>query len=265
MNQEHIPKLIDLAHLAGEAILKIYSQSDFSVVTKPDSSPLTQADLASHRVIVDGLKKITPDYPVISEEGSDVPWSFRKTFERYWLVDPLDGTKEFLKRNGEFTVNLALVENGIATFGVVYCPVNKLLYWGGADVGAFKQCGLAPSRAIHVAAPPAIDACWRILGSRSHSSAQFDEFVAQFPEHEIRCLGSSLKLCLIAEGGADLYPRFGSTSEWDTAAGQAILEAAGGQVLDFESVKPLRYNTKESLINPSFIACSALAEPWFSH
>jgi 3'(2'), 5'-bisphosphate nucleotidase len=234
---------------AADAILKIYDH-DFAVQKKQDNSPLTLADLESQRVILQGLHRLTPDIPVLSEESAQAPWEARATWRELWVVDPLDGTREFIKRNGEFTVNVALVVDHEAVLGVIGAPARQVLYWGGQQIGAYTQrAGHEPTR-IHVA-PPAHPL--RVAASRSHASPQTAAYLAKLDAHVLQPVGSSLKFCLIAEGNADLYPRFGPTSEWDTAAGQAILEAAGGHVTRFDGHR-LRYNCRESLINSDFIA-----------
>jgi len=248
--------VIDLAKVAGEKIMAIYAQ-DFDVDYKDDSSPLTEADLASHNCIVDRLRELTPDIPVLSEESSDDEKLNRMTWQTYWLIDPLDGTKEFVKKNGEFTVNIALVTNHQPVFGVVYAPALDVTYWGDKSSGAFKVEGNI-EKSITIRPRPANTADWVLVGSRSHQSDEFKTFMEDYADAEIVSMGSSLKLCLVAEGKADLYPRFGLTSEWDTAASQAVVEAAGGQVLVFPEMKPLGYNQDaDSLLNPHFLVCAS--------
>ena len=249
--------VIELARVAGAAIMKIYSE-DFAVEHKDDRSPLTAADLASHRLIVDGLNALTPELPVLSEESASVPWDERRRWTRYWLVDPLDGTREFVKKNGEFTVNIALIENGATTFGVVYAPALDELHWGQRGVGAFVRDGAEDVSILsrRPAAPPL-----RVAASRSHMDARTAAALQRMGEVQTQGLGSSLKFCRIAEGRFDVYPRFGPTSEWDTAAAQAVLEAAGGAVLTLDG-QALRYNTKDSLLNPDFIALGDVDLPW---
>jgi 3'(2'), 5'-bisphosphate nucleotidase len=236
---------------AGAAIMAVYDGA-FSVQKKDDNSPLTQADLESQRVILDGLSRLTPDIPVLSEESAQAPWSERQSWTRLWVVDPLDGTREFVKRNGEFTINIALVVNHEPVLGIVAAPALRLLYWGAIGLGAFSHHHDAPETAIQVSAPaPPL----RVVGSRSHASPDTASYLARIGPHEMSGIGSSLKFCLIAEGKADLYPRFGPTSEWDTAAGQALLEAAGGHVTRLDGHR-LRYNCRETLLNGDFIAFS---------
>lgn len=246
--------VINLALEAGEQIMAIYAQ-DFEVNYKEDSSPLTQADLASHHCIVNGLRDLTPHIPVLSEESSDNVKSDRMNWDTYWLIDPLDGTKEFLKKNDEFTINIALVTNHQPVFGVVHAPALKITYWGDKISGAFKvKDGI--EKVITVRSRPAKSADWVILGSRSHQSDEFKAFMKDYADADIVSMGSSLKLCLVAEGKADLYPRLGLTAEWDTAASQAVVEAAGGHVLSVPEMKSLTYNKDDkSLINPHFLVC----------
>jgi 3'(2'), 5'-bisphosphate nucleotidase len=246
---------------AGQAIMAVYNSEDFGVEHKQDDSPLTRADRQSHESLVSALAQID-DTPILSEEGAEIPWSERQSWSRYWLIDPLDGTKEFIKRNGEFTVNVALIENGRAVLGAVYAPVLDVLYYA-SEAQAYKQEGSSEPQQIFVSPIPKADETWRIVGSRSHQSEDFKGFVAKFAASDIVSMGSSLKLCLVAEGQADLYPRLGLTSEWDTAAAQAVVEAAGGQVINWESKETLLYNAKDSLLNPYFIVCAGPDSAWF--
>ncbi|WP_133477516.1 3'(2'),5'-bisphosphate nucleotidase CysQ [Cognatilysobacter segetis] len=247
--------VIALACDAASAILEVYG-ADFDVERKTDASPLTEADLASHRCIAAGLGRLTPDIPVLSEEAEHkVAHEVRREWRRLWIVDPLDGTREFVKRNGEFSVNIALVEDGVATWGVIQAPVTGIVWHGGASHGAFRRDGAgADDRAVRVRAPASQP--MQVAASRSHKDGRSEAFIDAMRAHgdvEQLNLGSSLKFCRIAEGGLDLYPRFGPTCEWDTAAGQAILEGAGGQVVDPRG-RPLRYNVRETLLNGDFIA-----------
>jgi 3'(2'), 5'-bisphosphate nucleotidase len=236
---------------AGAAIMEIYDGA-FAVQHKDDNSPLTLADLESQRVILEGLTRLTPDIPVLSEESAQAPWAERSRWRELWVVDPLDGTREFVKRNGEFTINIALVVDHEPLLGIVAAPAQGLLYWGAAGVGAFTRHRGEAQSSIHVS-PPQTPV--RVVGSRSHASAETATYLAGLRPHVMSGIGSSLKFCLIAAGQADLYPRFGPTSEWDTAAGQALLEAAGGQVTRPHGHR-LRYNCRESLINGNFLAFS---------
>ena len=243
-----IPELIQTAEAAGQAIMKVYESDDFGTVTKADDSPLTEADLASNAVILERLHALTPDVPVLSEESKALPYAERKTWTRFWLVDPLDGTKEFIKRNGEFTVNIALIDGDTPVFGVVHAPALGLTYWAAAGVGAFRG---ADER---IEARTYEGGTLNLVASRSHAGAATEALVAELEETtpvELVSSGSSLKLCLVADGSAHLYPRFGPTMEWDTAAAQCVAEQAGAPVRE-PGGGPLRYN-KENLLNPHFI------------
>lgn len=245
-----------LARAAGAAIMDVYRQADFGVVSKDDASPLTQADLAAHEIIRAGLARLTPDLPLLSEEAADIDWDTRRQWQRYWLVDPLDGTKEFIKRNGEFTVNIALIEDGVPVLGVVYAPVLDWLYAGVQGSGASKQ---TPAGAQHISVVPVQEGSGtlRVVASRTHRGEKLDVWLTaaarQFAAVETVSMGSSLKICLVAEGAADIYPRLAPTSEWDSAAAQAVLEAAGGKLLDAQG-EEYRYNRKPELLNPDFFA-----------
>lgn len=251
-NSIDINPICDIARAAGAEILDVY-QSDFDFETKGDGSPLTLADQKAHTLIEAQLQALTPEIPVLSEESIDEVGDLRLGWSRYWLVDPLDGTREFIKRNGEFTVNIALIENGVPRMGVVYAPVLDTLYFATADEGAWKQTtGSMPERIY----TRRLDlAKVEIVASRSHLSEEVELFSASFEAHTdnvtLLSMGSSLKLCLVAEGKADVYPRLGLTSEWDTAAAQCVVEAAGGKVIDCQSL-PLVYG-KPDILNPWFI------------
>ena len=248
-----LPGVIALARDAGRAILQIYGEVDTSVEYKRDNSPVTQADMASHHVIVDGLAKLTPQWPVLSEESRDIPFEQRRMWRRFWLVDPLDGTREFLKRNGEFTVNIALIEADAPILGVVYAPAIDKLYYGAHGGGAFKEESGAVTP-IRTATPSAEKV--RVVVSRSHGSGEenLDRFTGGAP-CEFVPMGSSLKFCLVADGSADVYPRTGPTMEWDTAAAQCVVEQAGGTVTDLNG-NAMTYN-KPVLLNPGFVACAS--------
>jgi 3'(2'), 5'-bisphosphate nucleotidase len=242
--------VVQLAHAAGDAIMEIYRSEDFGETSKADNSPLTLADLAAHNCIVAGLSKFVPAYPVLSEEDANIPYAERSKWPLFWLVDPLDGTKEFVKRNGEFTVNIALVEHGVPILGVVYAPVLDVCYYAARGNGAFVQKGqqaAVPIKAIAHAAGSAI----KVVASRSHSDARTQDLLAKLGSHECISMGSSLKLCLVAEGAAHFYPRLGPTMEWDTAAAHALVNEAGGVVCDVAG-QPLHYN-KPDLHNPEFL------------
>jgi 3'(2'), 5'-bisphosphate nucleotidase len=257
-----LPEVIRIAIEAGKAILEVY-QGEFSVTRKPDASPVTAADLAAHDVIEKGLNALPERLPVLSEESVLAPYFVRQQWQHYWLVDPLDGTREFIKRNGEFTVNIALIHEGISILGVVYAPVTGDLYYAAQGIGAFHRVNDSEPRQIQ-ARPLALPHI-TIAGSRSHSQARMQPFMDKLSRNysppEVISIGSSLKICLVAEGRADIYPRLGLTSEWDTAAGQCVLEQAGGRLVDMTG-KPLIYNSKESLLNPEFFACGATPHAW---
>jgi 3'(2'), 5'-bisphosphate nucleotidase len=255
-----LPEVTELARRAGAAILEVYNRAGgYEVEDKSDSSPLTEADIASHEIIDRGLRALRPDLPILSEESSEVAFAERRTWRTYWLVDPLDGTREFIKRNGEFTVNIALIEDGVPVLGVVHAPVIETDYFAARGSGAWKQVGTDAPRAIHVCPLPADRV--RVAGSRSHANERLAGFLDRLGPHELRPMGSSLKSCLVAEGEADLYPRLGPTSEWDTAAAQAVVEAAGGHVTD-TAMRPLRYNQEESLLNPEFLVFGDDRRDW---
>jgi 3'(2'), 5'-bisphosphate nucleotidase len=245
--------LAGVAREAGKAILEVYG-TDFEIKCKEDHSPLTLADMRSHRIIADSLRSRYPDIPVLSEEGKEVPFETRRNWDRFWLVDPLDGTKEFVKRNGEFTVNIALVEGCTPVAGLIYIPVTKRLFMADAREGCWEisESGRRRLKVSQILASGPV----RIVRSRSHPSPGLEELLSLIPSHEIINRGSALKFCAVAGGEADFYPRFGPTWEWDTAAGQAIVTSAGGVMLDL-SGKPFAYN-KENLLNGPFIVSSSM-------
>lgn len=253
-----LDSVVAIARRAGREILAIYG-SDFTVETKHDHSPLTAADEASHRLIVAELGRLTPGLPVWSEESAGVDYAERSRWQRFWLVDPLDGTKEFISRNGEFTVNIALVHGHEPVLGVVHVPVLGRDYYGGAGAGAYRRDGEATARPITVLRPAASPV--RVVGSRSHAGHSLDAFLRHLGPHELVAMGSSLKFCLVAEGAADVYPRLGPTSEWDTAAAQAVVEAAGGVVTDLEGQR-LRYNRGPQVLNPHFLVYGDPSRDW---
>ncbi|MDX1380672.1 MAG: 3'(2'),5'-bisphosphate nucleotidase CysQ [Xanthomonadales bacterium] len=250
--------VVELARRAGDAILEVYAR-DFDVVAKEDDSPLTQADLASHRVIRDGLKALTPDWPVLSEESAAIPWATRREWARYWLVDPLDGTKEFVNRNGEFTVNIALIEDHHPTLGAVHVPVSGRSFLGIPGDGAWVREDDGEPAAIGARQPHAHPPV--VVASRSHGSEAVEALLERLGEHERVSMGSSLKFCRVAEGRADFYPRLGPTSEWDTAAAQAVVEGAGGRVVTLDG-KALAYNTKQDILNPHFLVFGDPGRDW---
>ncbi|MEE8339807.1 MAG: 3'(2'),5'-bisphosphate nucleotidase CysQ [Xanthomonadales bacterium] len=250
----------EISHRAGKAILDVYQQ-DFSVSHKKDDSPLTQADLASHTIICDALAALTPDIPLLSEESTEIDFSTRSGWTQYWLIDPLDGTREFVNRNDEFTVNIALISNHAPVFGVVYVPVTGVTYTGIENQGASRQePGQAPMR-IHVRQPCADPII--VIGSRSHANPKLLHHLAAIGDYEMVSMGSSLKFCLLAEGKADFYPRLGPTSEWDTAAAHAVVNAAGGKIITLDG-EPLQYNRKESLLNPEFLVIADDSRDWLT-
>ena len=256
--QELVPAVLDVARRAAVEILKVYD-TEFEVQEKSDSSPVTRADMAAHRCIVEGLKQVTPDIPILSEEAQRRPFEERRQWNPYWLVDPLDGTREFIKRNGEFTVNIALIHDHEPVLGVVQVPVTGVAYYASRGNGAFVETTPGNPQQIFVRSlqeGPVV-----VAGSRSHSSERMQEYLERLGEHRLMPMGSSLKGCLVAQGVADVYVRLGKTSEWDTGAMQCVVEEAGGQVTDTE-MNPLRYNTRETLINPEFIIFADGSRDW---
>jgi 3'(2'), 5'-bisphosphate nucleotidase len=244
--------LAEIAKEAGEAILEIYG-TEFSVEKKADRSPLTEADTRSHQIISRALKAHYPEIPILSEEGKEIDYARRRKWSRFWLVDPLDGTKEFIKRNGEFTVNIALVEGHAPIWGMIYIPVRAVAYVANVNQGAWK---IKDGKRQSLTVKRPLEGTVRVIKSRSHPSPQLEALLDLLPDHEVITRGSALKFCAVAAGEADFYPRFGPTWEWDTAAGQAIVTAAGGVVLDLKG-KPLVYN-KANLINGPFLVGSDL-------
>jgi 3'(2'), 5'-bisphosphate nucleotidase len=251
----------EIAREAGRAILEVYGRADFAVARKSDDSPLTEADEVAHGIISRALEQLDAQLPVLSEESLPADHAARREWKRYWLVDPLDGTKEFVKRNGEFTVNIALVDEQRAVLGAVHAPVLDRMYSGAVALGAWRADGGGAPRPIAVRAEAASPL--RVVGSRSHPAPELASYLAGLPPHEITDMGSSLKICLVAEGAADIYPRLGPTSEWDTAAAQAILESAGGRMIDLAG-RPLRYNSKDGLLNPHFLAFGDQRRNWLA-
>lgn len=246
---EHLrPTVIEIAEQAAEKILEIYD-TDFDVKKKDDESPLTAADTSANDIIVGALGKLTPDIPILSEESATIEYSERAEWPLFWLVDPLDGTREFVKRNGEFTVNIALISGQQSILGVVSVPVTGVTYSACRGSGAFKQSADKPERRITVREYN--EGLLHVAISRSHQNDKVKAFLKRLPPHDITELGSSLKGCVIAEGTLDLYARLGPTCEWDTGAMQCIIEEAGGRITDTD-LKPLVYN-KESLLNPEFL------------
>jgi len=256
--QALLEEVIDIAKRASQKILAVYN-TDFAVEQKGDLSPLTEADLAANDEISSSLRKLSPLMPILSEESTQVPFAERKTWHRYWLVDPLDGTREFVKRNGEFTVNIALIEDQQPILGVVWVPVSGVCYAACRGFGALKiepngQRKTIKTRSIspdHMV----------VVGSRSHSNEATRSYVGKLGKVELIGIGSSLKVCLVAEGRADIYPRFGPTSEWDTAAAHCVVEQSGGRLTNTE-LEPLLYNAKESVLNPFFIVVGDTSHDW---
>jgi 3'(2'), 5'-bisphosphate nucleotidase len=263
--QHFLAALTDIVSAAGREILAIY-ETDFDVARKADDSPLTQADLAAHRVIRRALLELTPQIPILSEEAELPDYATRRSWPCYWLVDPLDGTKEFINKNGEFTVNIALIEGNRATLGVVGVPAQGVVYTGDVVAGHAQRHDRDGVRELSArkldSARPLI-----VVASRSHGGERLERFIdtlrERFASVDRTPVGSSLKFCILAEGRADIYPRLGPTSEWDIAAAHAVLEASGGAVWRFDRA-PLRYNSKESLLNPDFVAVADAAYDWWS-
>ncbi len=257
INQKLIEEICQIASQAASRILEIYD-TDFAIERKEDRSPLTAADLAAHNTICKALAELTPEIPVLSEESAELPYSERRQWSSYWLVDPLDGTREFIKHNGEFTVNIALIEGHQSILGVIVVPVSGVCYYAAKSSGSFKINADGITESIKVKKSEINKII--LAGSRSHGSEEQQAFIKRLGGAEIISIGSSLKFCLVAEGKVDIYPRFGLTSEWDTAAAQCIVEEAGGCVVDM-NFKPIRYNTKDSLLNPEFLV---IADPSFN-
>lgn len=248
--RNYISDIVSLAQKAGQEILNIYRRADpIQVMFKADNSPVTEADLTAHEIIAQGLESLTPDIPLLSEEGKPIEYSLRKTWDYYWLVDPLDGTREFINKSGEFTVNIALIHNSKPILGVIYAPMRELTYYGCVGSGAYKINKNKNEKPIFISAWELGN--FRIVASRHHR-APIEELLEPFGSVETTYRGSSLKFCLVGEGKADIYVRLSPIKEWDTGAGQCIVEQAGGLVLDL-NWQPMRYNTKSELSIPAFI------------
>lgn len=268
VDENVLRQVIDLCRMAGAETLKVYHRSEgMTVDTKADDSPVTEADLAAHAVLEPGLTKIDTDIPVLSEESELPSFEQRSAWTRYWIIDPLDGTKEFINHNGEYTINVALIENGEAVLGVVYVPVYDVTYAGIKGFGAFKieNGKKVQIQTRSIASRQRAQAPVELVASRRHGAEEVERLIEKV-QHSVghvslKSMGSSLKLCLVAEGQADLYPRLAPTSEWDTAAAQAVVEAAGGVVTDTQ-FQPLKYNTKESILNPSFYVIGDTGFNW---
>ena len=257
INEQLLRAVQDIARDAGNAILSVYN-TDFDVENKADDSPLTQADLAAHRIISAGLRALDAELPILSEEGTDAESEDRRSWGRFWLVDPLDGTKEFINRNGEFTVNIALIDAGQPVLGVVHAPALGTTYLAAAGIGAFRDDseGRRPIGTRRAPERPAF------VVSRSHQDEALQALLAKLPAHDAVSTGSSLKFCLVAEGAADLYPRTGPTSEWDTGAGQCVAEIAGARVATLPEMTPMRYNQRDTLLNPGFVVIGDPDASW---
>lgn len=255
---QFLQPVIALARDAGYRIMAIYD-TDYAIEHKDDKTPLTEADMAAHDVIDAGLAALTPDVPILSEESADIPFATRSQWNRYWLVDPLDGTREFIKRNGEFTVNIALIENHEPVLGVIHVPVTEMNYFACRGQGAHRQH--LEGEPVRIQSRRSHDGPVIVAGSRSHRGDSLNRFLQNLGDYEIVSMGSSLKSCLVAEGSADLYIRLGPTSEWDTAAAQCIVEEAGGSFINV-SGEPMRYNTKDALLNPHFIVSGDPDRDW---
>lgn len=259
--QSLLPQVIEISQDAGQLILEIYD-TGFEVETKMDGSPLTAADKSSHDFIVKKLAGLTPGIPVISEESDAVEYSERKSWPTYWLVDPLDGTKEFVRRSGEFTVNIALIQDNSPTLGVVHTPVKDWTHWGSTGNGAWLKRG--PQEAAQIKVRQYSGGQATVVASRSHGRGRLQGFLDRLESLEGPCrlanMGSALKICLVAEGTGDIYPRFGPTGEWDTAAADIVLSEAGGKLVNCQ-LEALQYN-KEVLLNPSFLACCGGDYDW---
>lgn len=250
-----------IARRAGQEIMEVYGAGEILATVKDDASPLTAADLRAHRVIEDALRELTPQLPVLSEEAAESGALERRSWQRYWLVDPLDGTKEFLSRNGQFTVNIALIAAHAPVLGVVHVPVRDTSYQGLPGSGAWRVSAAGAAQPIHVSSRSASPL--RVVGSRSHRGESLDAFLGRVGAHELVAVGSSLKFCMVAEGAADVYPRLGPTSEWDTAAAHAVVLGAGGEVLALDGT-PLRYNARDTLLNPHFVVFGPRDRDWLA-
>jgi len=248
-----IEQIIEISKEAGKAVLEVYN-TDFDFQMKEDLSPLTKADTLSNQIICSSLKTLTPDIPILSEEDSDISFEKRSNWEKYWLIDPLDGTKEFIKKNGEFTVNIALIENNIPRLGIIHLPVTSETYWGSKNNGSYYVNANNKSKQISVSKKP--ENIITVMASRSHPNEKLDSLLEKIKHYKIVNRGSSLKFCQIAAGQADVYPRFGPTSEWDIAAGHAILLGASGNIYDLNG-NEIRYNIRSNYLNPFFIATSS--------
>jgi len=262
LNLEYLcQNALSIARIAGQKIIEIYD-SKYTIEHKQDNTPLTTADLAADKIIRNALHELTPEIPILTEESEAIPFTTRQTWSRYWLVDPLDGTREFIKRNGEFTVNIALIENHKSILGVINVPVLHTDYFAWKDGGAFKK---TTDKGIHkINTRKANKKKLTIAGSRSHANEKLENYYKNLGDFELLSVGSSLKSCMVAEGAVDLYPRLGLTSEWDTAAAHCIVDEAGGKITKTDT-SALLYNTKDSLLNPEFFVFGDDSISWHQY
>ena len=256
IKSELIEQLIEISKDAGKAILEVYN-SDFDHQIKEDLSPLTKADTLSNNIIYERLEALTPDIPILSEENADIPFNIRSLWKQYWLVDPLDGTKEFIKKNGEFTTNIALIYENRPIFGMIHVPASNEIFWGSKEMGAYHLKGDSLSNKKKISASQETKDSLRIVSSRSHPSGDLKILLDKLGKFKLVSVGSSLKFCLIAKGEADCYPRLGPTCEWDTAAGEIIAESAGANIVNLEN-KTMKYNHKEDYLNPHFLVSNSI-------
>lgn len=257
-----LPPVVSIAKQAGDVILDVYQRTSFEVIDKEDDSPVTEADIGAHNLIHEQLSQLDVHFPVLSEESLKISAEERRAWDTYWLVDPLDGTREFVKRNDEFSVNIALIHQGKSILGVIYAPVSEVTHYAAKDIGAFRRNDDGELQKIQVRDLPKEPL---IFDSRSHKTQKMQQYLQNVPAYQLQSMGSSLKSCMVAEGSADLYIRFGPTCEWDTGAAQCILEEAGACIVDLD-LNPLQYNQKDSLLNPEFMVCNkASLSLWASY
>ncbi len=256
---DRLDRVVAIAKVAGKKILEHY-ESEVTVTSKEDDTPLTDADLAANQIIIEQLQSLFPEVPILTEESCGIPFAERNEWNTYWLVDPLDGTREFIKHSGEFSVNIALIDKGVSVLGVVHAPVLDVTYWARRGCGAWKQSGDADPQSISVRTAP--QQCVTVARSSAPlTGGLLNRFLDKLGEYNVVSMGSALKSCLVAEGRADVYARLGPTSEWDTGAAQCIVEEAGGHITD-TNMRELRYNTKDSLLNPHFFVFGAGDHNW---
>lgn len=263
LSEFFLAAVVQVAKRAGDAVMPIYLRPRAEVATqnKHDGSPLSEADLLAHRLILADLAALAPQLPCLSEESAVIPYAERALWDSFWLIDPIDGTKEFLAQNGDFTVNIALIHQHRTILGVVYAPATQSCYFAAEGLGAFSQMAAAAALPLAVRPVPLVPT---IAVSRRHGKPELNELLSIYPEHHVCHRGSSVKFCLIAAGEVDAYPRRAPTSEWDTAAAQCVLEQAGGHVVDFTG-SALRYNTRDTLLNPYFVAYGDASVPWLRY